>query len=54
MYEAIPNINDVSQSRVVMSMILFSLLHDAMLAGRRAHAATKTIPNINAMAPGIL
>ncbi len=53
MYVAIPNIKDMNQNRTVMSISLFLLLHDAISAGCRAHAPTKTIPNIIAMAPGI-
>ena len=53
MYEAIPKINDMDHSRVVMSISLFLLLHAAILAGRRTHAATKNIPKIIETAPGI-
>ena len=52
MYVAIPKIKDMNQNRVVISISLFLLLHDAILAGCRAHAPTKTIPNIIAIAPG--
>ena len=54
MYEAIPNINDISQNRVVMSISLFLLLHAAKLAGRRAQATTKNIPSIIEIVPGIM
>ena len=53
MYVAIPKSKDMNQNRVVMSISFFLLLHAPILAGRRAHAPTNTIPNIIAMAPGI-
>ena len=53
MYDAIPKINDMDHSRVVMSISLFLLIHAAMLVGLRTQAVTKNIPKIIENAPGI-
>ena len=53
MYDAIPKINDMDHSRIVMSISLFLLLHAAILAGLRTQATTKNIPKIIENAPGI-
>lgn len=53
MYVAIPKINDMNQSTVVMSINLFFLLQAAMFFGCRTHDPTNMIPSIIAIAPGM-
>ena len=53
MYVAIPKTSDINQSKVVTSINLFFLLHDAILDGCKAHVITNMIPSIIAIVPGI-
>ena len=53
MYVVIPNNSATSHSMIVMSMILFLLIHAATLFGFRAHETTIAVPSINAVILGI-